>query len=680
MPNAAGIVVFFLSFLVYLSTVCPTIYLGDSGELTAAAFSLGIPHNSGYPLYAITGKLFCLVPVGSIGFRVNLMSSLFAALTVWLVYSLILKITSSKLSAFAGALFLAFVPVLWSQTLLAEVYTLHAFFVALLIRLLWAWDENRQFSWLALFVFMTGLSFGNHMQTVMLAPAVLFIIISADHKVLFRPGNLFLLSAVFLMALSLYVYLPIRTEAGAAIHWGDPNTLDRFIAHVGASAHRESYVFTKGPLEYALRLKETLVFVCSQFGVLILLAIWGCLKMPRTRWKIFFFAIILFDIVYTVFLNIIAFEITPFTLPTCIVLAMLLGIGAAHILDQTNAFFRSKITYAGLRTAFSVMPLIPLFFNFGLCDQSRNYAAYEHVLNIFRTVENQGTLLLDGDNNIFPVTFGRTVERMRSDVVLYDRLNLFFKMPGARISTPEGRGQGEPYDRQAEERIVENAKRGVYYAVFNPYALSTPPEFVVHPCGVIFRAVRDRDMPSACEGQRVWAYYVTESVYDGFHKDFMNRHLSAHFHLALGKYLFMAGQPQLGLKETKWASQIAHDDTMIHSDIAVFLIDQGLLDEARPELERAIIYNEDLSGVYTNWGYYYYKLRDYDNAVASFRKALQLNPEKFDYYNNLGQALYQAGRNDEAAHAFQQSLAIRRHQPVVVRFLQESGLNQSFGQ
>jgi Flp pilus assembly protein TadD len=66
--------------------------------------------------------------------------------------------------------------------------------------------------------------------------------------------------------------------------------------------------------------------------------------------------------------------------------------------------------------------------------------------------------------------------------------------------------------------------------------------------------------------------------------------------------------------------------------------------------------------------------------VASFRKALQLNPEKFDYYNNLGQALYQAGRNDEAAHAFQQSLAIRRHQPAVVRFLQESGLNQSFGQ
>ncbi|MBW2173558.1 MAG: DUF2723 domain-containing protein, partial [Deltaproteobacteria bacterium] len=99
-PGAVGA----LLFVVYLSTICPTVYLGDSGELTAAAFSLGIPHNSGYPLYAQLGKLFSLVPVGPIAFRMNLMSSLFAVLTVWLVYSLILRITSSKLSAFSGAL------------------------------------------------------------------------------------------------------------------------------------------------------------------------------------------------------------------------------------------------------------------------------------------------------------------------------------------------------------------------------------------------------------------------------------------------------------------------------------------------------------------------------------------------------------------------------------------------
>ncbi|MBW1744598.1 MAG: DUF2723 domain-containing protein, partial [Deltaproteobacteria bacterium] len=95
-PYGTEIIIVLLPVVVYLYTTCPTVYLGDSGELTAAAFSLGIPHNSGYPLYALIGKLFCMVPLGPVGFRMNLMSSMFAVLTVWLVYSLIVKITTSK--------------------------------------------------------------------------------------------------------------------------------------------------------------------------------------------------------------------------------------------------------------------------------------------------------------------------------------------------------------------------------------------------------------------------------------------------------------------------------------------------------------------------------------------------------------------------------------------------------
>ena len=103
-------------FGIYISTISPVVYLGDSGELTAAAFSLGIPHNSGYPLYAMMGKLFCMIPIGNIGFRVNLMSACFAVMTLWLSYSLIFKVTSSKVGAFFGSLILAFTPILWSQT------------------------------------------------------------------------------------------------------------------------------------------------------------------------------------------------------------------------------------------------------------------------------------------------------------------------------------------------------------------------------------------------------------------------------------------------------------------------------------------------------------------------------------------------------------------------------------
>ena len=281
-------VLILIPFAVYLGTICPTVYLGDSGELAAAGFSLGIAHGSGYPLYALLGKLFCLIPLGNIGFRMNLMSAFFAVMTVWLVYSLAFRITSSKTGALVGALVFAFTPVLWSQAVPAEVYTLHTFFVAILMRLLWWWDEGKEFVILVLFVFITGISFGNHLQTVMLAPAVLFIVLSGDKRSLFSIRHFLVLAVFFVLALSIYLYLPIRTNAGAAIHWGDPNSLDRFWAHVAGRSHRSRYVLNKTPVEYLDRARETLLFMWSQFGVVMLLSAWGWLKLASMRWRIFF--------------------------------------------------------------------------------------------------------------------------------------------------------------------------------------------------------------------------------------------------------------------------------------------------------------------------------------------------------------------------------------------------------
>jgi len=55
-----------IPFAAYLLTLCPTVYVGDSGELTTAAATLGIPHPPGYPLYVLLGYAFShLVAAGS---------------------------------------------------------------------------------------------------------------------------------------------------------------------------------------------------------------------------------------------------------------------------------------------------------------------------------------------------------------------------------------------------------------------------------------------------------------------------------------------------------------------------------------------------------------------------------------------------------------------------------------
>ncbi len=127
----AAFILITISLTVYLLTLSPTVYLGDSGELSAAAFCLGVPHGSGYPLYVLLGKGFCLLPFGDVGFRMNLMSAVFGVMTVGCVYSLIWRMSGSKVGAWVGGgcwrFFLCFGGRRWRR----KVYALHVFFVAL---------------------------------------------------------------------------------------------------------------------------------------------------------------------------------------------------------------------------------------------------------------------------------------------------------------------------------------------------------------------------------------------------------------------------------------------------------------------------------------------------------------------------------------------------------------------
>lgn len=658
----------------YLLTVCPTVYLGDSGELTAAAFSIGIPHNSGYPLYVLIGKLFCLIPLGSIGFRMNLMSCFFGAGTVWMTYSLIERITRSKVGAAAGALILAFTPIVWLQTVSAEVYTLHGFFVILLFRVLWWWDEKRELLRMLILAVLTALSFGNHMQTVMLSPAVFFIILSGDKKYFTSPKRLGLITLFFVLPLLIYLLLPIRTLGGATIHWGDPDSLARFIAHVTGKAHRNAYVFNKTAGEYLLRLKEGVDLIDAQFAALSIFAAWGWWRLRSWRWKAFFALVVCFDFFYTVFLNIISLEITPFNLPSTIALSALIGVAVADLIrfiESRSNVRRSVRNFVKL--AFLAAPVLLLFLNFDICDQSRNYTAYEQAVNVFRTTGHGDIVFVNGDNYVFPVAYARIAERMREDVTLYDRLDIIFRMPNLFYQRRPRTDAREEDRNQLEKRIIEEAGyRQVYYGVFGPYSIEMPSKNVLIPHGVLYQVTKEEVQDDIGARGKIWRYYSTESFYENFQKDFMNREMFAFYHFSYGMYLILSGHPERGLRSLRLAGEVGYNDTLIHSEIGVFLTDHGFLDEARQELEKAMVYNEDLSGIHNNWGYYYHRKGDYRQAADSFRKAIELKPDRCAYYNNLGFALFELGDRKASEEAFSKSLAIQKNQPSVERFVNEN--------
>jgi len=644
-----------LLFLVYIHTACPTVYVGDSGELTAAAHSLGIPHNSGYPLYAMLGKLFALMPVGSIGFRLNLMSVFFAVLTVWIVSRLIWELSGSLPGSLAGGALLGAAPLFWGQTVSAEVYTLHTFFVALLTALLAWWDRDRAFYKLALFAVATGLSFGNHLQTVMMAPAVFFFILSGEKKALLNVRAFSLLSLLFLLPLLMYLYLPIRTQAGAAIHWGDPNSLDRFLAHVTATSHREGYVFALTLQESLVRLKEALGLIWEQFGVLLFIGGWGALVAAPKRWTVFFGLLVLFDLFYTVDLNTVSLQATAFMLPTCIALCALIGVGFQDLLGRVAAARPIRVPVKkGAAFACVLIPGVLLALRIGTCDQSRNYTAYEHALNVLRTCSAGSTVVVEGDNQLFPLVYGRIAERMGETVTLYDRHNIVFKMPCLGGGLRTFVGSWPDLRRILEPPIIkERASTGIYYAVFNPSTIPPLDGFGVISWGILYRVARKAASPPV---ENPWPYYASESFFDPFERDYLTRQLAAHFFFQRGTALFRSGDRKRGMAYLERASRIGPNDTGIHSRIASFLVRHGYVRDALRELEKVPLYKTRPFLQHNTRGDIHFARGEYRLAAVAFAKAVATCPENPYYQKNLEDALRKLGWNGKQIAGFQTSL------------------------
>jgi hypothetical protein len=84
---------------VYVKTLAPTVSFFDSGELIAAAYTLGVAHPPGYPLYVLLGWFFSKLPIGEGAYRINLMSAFFAACAALMVYYITYTILRNPQSA-----------------------------------------------------------------------------------------------------------------------------------------------------------------------------------------------------------------------------------------------------------------------------------------------------------------------------------------------------------------------------------------------------------------------------------------------------------------------------------------------------------------------------------------------------------------------------------------------------
>src|SRR5215210_408635 len=346
LPNGAVVLsgalyVVLISLLFYLKTLAPTVLyydptaFPDSLVLQIQAIVLGIPHTTGYPTWVMLTHLFTYLPVGDPAYRTNLSSAVYAAAAVLLVYLLCLRLTRRVAPSCVAALIFGLSRDFWSQAVITEVYTLNALFVALVIFLLLLWRDTRDDRHLLLACFSMGLSLTNHRTSGLLVPAGILFVGLVDRRKL-RDLRLTLKgAALFLIALTPYLYLPIRASMHPPLNREAPDDLGSFF-HLVSGAGFADRMFVYGPAGLAEKVQQNLSdYLAHQFFFVpsLLLAavgvVWLFLRdRPALAMLVFlYFGWLVYALEYGIR------DVYVFYIPTYLVLAIFIAAGLTAVLD-----------------------------------------------------------------------------------------------------------------------------------------------------------------------------------------------------------------------------------------------------------------------------------------------------------------------------------------------------------
>lgn len=325
---------FVVGFAVLVAHLAPGLYLRDSGELSTAAFTLGVAHETGFPLYCLLGKAAALLPLGEVAFRVGLLSALTGAAALAFLYRIVTVLGGGDATARVGGVVAAGVLLsgltFFRSATVAEVYAPTACAIAAGLWLLEraAAGQRRAALGLAL---LGGLSLGLHAQLRLLLgpPVVVWALVRlrrGDRWPLLAPTAVVLGAAVV-------AYLPLRAARMPALDWADPRTLAQVIDHLQAARIRRAFaeeMFSRDPGTVLLHARAFAQKLEGQLGVPALLAAAaGLAWLLRERRTRLIGAVLAFmlagDVVYSVWVNPMGLDDLQCGVPAAMVLAIAAG-------------------------------------------------------------------------------------------------------------------------------------------------------------------------------------------------------------------------------------------------------------------------------------------------------------------------------------------------------------------
>ncbi|HYP25779.1 MAG TPA: DUF2723 domain-containing protein [Blastocatellia bacterium] len=674
--------VFASALALYALTLAPTVTLVDSGELIVVAAGLGVPHPPGFPLYVVLAHLATLVPIGNVAERVNFASALFAALAASSVSLLVIEIlrtpwgvrvprlkdrkgpkraknqkrqsaASARLeqeaepyptdwrtlpvlaSALASGLLMAFSRTLWSYATIAEVYTLNTFLLAVIFLLMARWrrgiiearaegltdspGDDRPLYWAA---FIFGLALGVHHVTVGMTIFALAALVYATEGKRFFTSKRLLYAALFSLAgLAIYVFLPLAASRSPLINWGDPRTLEQLWWHVSGRQYQVFFSFS--PEKLIDHFSVFISYLFREFGppwfpLAIALALAGYVRMFKADRAFFWFLslVIVADLAYALNYE-IAEDKDAYYLPAFLSIIIAAGVGMRWVFARLGQL---KAT-AGLSSAVAIALVLivsgaALAGNLPFCNRGRYTIAQDYVENALGSVE-PGGMLITLDWQIYsPLLYFREIERKRTDVVAID---------------------------------VNLLRRSWYF------------DYLARAYPALLDSTRDK-VDAFLEDLKRWER--EPEIYD--RDPVLNRRINARFHDMIRAFVSSHGQtapvyvtqeiaPNASNRGDELTSWLASGFQFIPQGLVfrlsterayqplpeLSLITRGLADGTIAFEENDVVRLKVLPvyvGMLANRGIYLAANRRFDEAIKSFEKALELDPE----YTPARQALNEA--------------------------------------
>ncbi len=396
------VILFLSALLLYLPLQSISIYAGDSGELVSAAYTWGIAHPPGYPLYTFLGAILShTISVNTVAWRVGLLSSVPMAVSTMLVYLVLQRLSVRKaISIVSAALFSLSYPV-WLFAIVPEVFGLYTMFLLLLLYLSIVYIQEKNIKILYAIGFVAGLSATHHHAIIFFLLPLFWQLRKDIIGKLQKKTIVFWLCVV--AGFSFYIYSPIASSFLPPVDWEHPASIEGFIRLITRAQYgtfRASYGTGNSFLLRILNVLALFQYMVKDFGIILLL--FGCIgigvlwKKGITLWKIILlpFALYIFYFFYAGFPTSGDFAlgtVERFMIAPYVFLVVCIAVGYEKIVENIESIWEKKST---LVPVWCISLMLTLLFLLIPIKNIRSHYANMVYLSQDRTVERLGMDIL----------------------------------------------------------------------------------------------------------------------------------------------------------------------------------------------------------------------------------------------------------------------------------------------